>query len=458
MQRMSGVFTPRGQDVASVVDLIGHTPLLRLGRFTADTPEVEILAKAEFLNPGGSVKDRAAAAIIREAERQGHLRPGTTILDATSGNTGIAYAMIAAARGYRLTLCVPDNVTVERKRTLRAYGAELILTDPMEGTDGAIREARRRQAANPDRYFYADQYNNDANWRAHFETTATEILEQTDGRVTHFVAGLGTSGTFVGVGRRLREFNPRVHLVSVQPDSPLERHRGPQAHGDGDPAWYLRFQRGRRRRPHLDRAGACADPSVGRRGRTAGRRVERRRARGEPRSGRENLRRGHRHDFPRQRHPISVRAFLGGAGGMSTETLTGSVRALAITADALAAIHRHGAETYPHECCGALLEVDGVIVATFALPNTTEGPAARRFLVGPDEYRRAEGWAARAARRTGRLLPFASGSSGASVTDRSGATRGRISCTLSCRSPEARRATPPAGVCARIARDSTKEN
>ncbi len=223
---MSGVFTPRGQEASSVIDLIGRTPLLRLRRFPTANPDVEIFAKAEFLNPGGSVKDRAAAAILREAERQGRLRPETIILDATSGNTGIAYAMIAAARGFRLMLCLPDNVTVERKRTLEAYGAELILTDPMEGTDGAIREARRRQAAEPERYFYADQYNNDANWRAHYETTATEILEQTDGRVTHFVAGLGTSGTFVGVGRRLREFNPRIHLVSVQPDSPLNGIEG----------------------------------------------------------------------------------------------------------------------------------------------------------------------------------------------------------------------------------------
>jgi cysteine synthase B len=223
---MSGVFTPRGQEASSVIDLIGRTPLLRLRRFASENPHVEIFAKAEFLNPGGSVKDRAAAAILRDAERQGRLQPNTIILDATSGNTGIAYAMIAAARGFRLMLCVPDNVTVERKRTLEAYGAELILTDPMEGTDGAIREARRRQAAEPDRYFYADQYNNDANWRAHYDTTATEILEQTDGRVTHFVAGLGTSGTFVGVGRRLREFNPRMHLVSVQPDSPLNGIEG----------------------------------------------------------------------------------------------------------------------------------------------------------------------------------------------------------------------------------------
>jgi cysteine synthase B len=223
---MSGAFTSHGQESASVIDLIGHTPLLHLSRWAAEKPAVEIHAKAEFLNPGGSVKDRAAAAILRDAQRQGRLRPDTIILDATSGNTGIAYAMIAAARGYKLTLCVPDNVTVERKRTLRAYGAELILTDPMEGTDGAIREARRLVAADPDRYFYADQYNNDANWRAHYETTAVEILEQTDGRVTHFVAGLGTSGTFVGVGRRLREYDSRIHLVSVQPDSPLNGIEG----------------------------------------------------------------------------------------------------------------------------------------------------------------------------------------------------------------------------------------
>ena len=210
----------------SVLDLIGRTPLLRLRAFAADTPGIELYAKAEFQNPGGSVKDRAAAAILREAQRSGRLRPGVTILDATSGNTGIAYAMISAAHGYRLKLCMPANVTPERTRTLRAYGAELVLTDPMEGTDGAIREARRLHASEPDRYFYADQYNNDANWRAHYDTTAPEILEQTDGRVTHFVAGLGTSGTFMGVGRRLREFRRDVRLISVQPDSPLHGVEG----------------------------------------------------------------------------------------------------------------------------------------------------------------------------------------------------------------------------------------
>jgi cysteine synthase B len=211
---------------SSIFDLIGRTALLRLRRFGQDTPGVELYAKAEFQNPGGSVKDRAAAAIIGEAERSGRLHRGGVILDATSGNTGIAYAMIAAAHGYRLKLCVPENVTIERLRTLRAFGAEVVLTSAMEGSDGAIREARRLYAEDPARYFYADQYNNDANWRAHYETTAVEILEQTDGRLTHFVAGLGTSGTFVGVGRRLREHSSDIRLISVQPDSGLHGIEG----------------------------------------------------------------------------------------------------------------------------------------------------------------------------------------------------------------------------------------
>lgn len=211
---------------SSVLDMIGRTPLLHLERLAASVPGVEIYAKAEFQNPGGSVKDRAAAAIIQDAERSGRLRRGTVILDSTSGNTGIAYAMIAAARGYRLKLCVPENVTPERLRILRAYGAELVLTSAMEGSDGAIREARRLYAADPDAYFYADQYNNDANWRAHYDTTGPEILEQTGGRITHFVAGLGTSGTFMGIGRRLRRQRPDVRLISVQPDSPLHGMEG----------------------------------------------------------------------------------------------------------------------------------------------------------------------------------------------------------------------------------------
>ena len=216
-------FTKSAVQGRSVLDLIGRTPLLHLPRLTSDSPGVEIYAKAEFQNPGGSVKDRAAAAIIRDAEQAGRLRPDTIVLDATSGNTGIAYAMIAAARGYRVRLCVPGNVTAER--------ADVVLTSAMEGTDGAIREARRIQSEAPSRYFHADQYNNDANWRAHYDTTAVEILEQTDGTLTHFVAGLGTSGTFVGVGRRLREHSPAVRLVSVQPDSALHGIEG-QKHMD----------------------------------------------------------------------------------------------------------------------------------------------------------------------------------------------------------------------------------
>jgi S-sulfo-L-cysteine synthase (O-acetyl-L-serine-dependent) len=211
---------------SSVVDLIGRTPLVRLRRFERETPGVELYAKVEWQNPGGSVKDRAAARMILEGEASGALTHERTILDATSGNTGIAYATIGAARGYRVKLCVPDNASPERKLILRALGAELVLTDPLDGTDGAIREARRLHAAEPDRYFYPDQYNNDANWQAHFDTTGPEIIEQTSGRLTHFVAGLGTTGTFVGTGRRLRRFNPAIKLISVQPDSPLHGLEG----------------------------------------------------------------------------------------------------------------------------------------------------------------------------------------------------------------------------------------
>src|SRR5438105_14392781 len=205
---------------SSVLDMIGRTPLVRLHQFERETPGVELYAKAEWQNPGGSVKDRAAARMILDGEASGKLTPGKTILDATSGNTGIAYAMVGAARGYQVKLCVPGNASPERKLTLRALGAELILTNPLEGgTDGAIREARRLYADDPDKYFYPDQYNNDANWRAHYDTTGPEIIEQTNGRLTHFVAGLGTSGTFVGTGRRLREFNSAIRLISFQPDA-----------------------------------------------------------------------------------------------------------------------------------------------------------------------------------------------------------------------------------------------
>ena len=211
---------------ASVIDLIGKTPLIRLSHFEGGLEDVELWAKAEWRNPGGSVKDRPAARMILEGERSGALTRDKILLDATSGNTGIAYAMIGAARGYRVRLCVPENVTPERKRILKAFGAEIVFTDPMEGSDGAILRAKSMYAAEPDLYFYPDQYNNQANWRSHYDTTAPEIIEQTDGRLTHFVAGLGTSGTFVGAGRKLREFNPSIRLVSVQPDSPLHGLEG----------------------------------------------------------------------------------------------------------------------------------------------------------------------------------------------------------------------------------------
>jgi cysteine synthase B len=212
---------------SSVLDLIGRTPLVRLTKFEREVAAgVELYAKAEWQNPGGSVKDRAAARMILEGEKSGRLTPDRTILDATSGNTGIAYAMVGAARGYTVKLCVPENASPERKLILRALGAELVLTSPLEGTDGSIREARRLAAESPDLYFYPDQYSNDANWRAHFDTTAPEIIEQTSGRITHFVAGLGTSGTFMGTGRRLRQFNPAIKLISFQPDSPFHGLEG----------------------------------------------------------------------------------------------------------------------------------------------------------------------------------------------------------------------------------------
>jgi cysteine synthase B len=210
----------------SIVDLIGNTPLIRLVSFEAGLRNVELYAKAEWKNPGGSVKDRPALRMIQDGETSGALTRDKIILDATSGNTGIAYAMIGAARGYRVRLCVPSNVTPERKRILKAFGADIVFTDPMQGSDGAILRARELYAAEPDRYFYVDQYNNPANWRAHYETTAPEILEQTGGRLTHFVAGLGTSGTFIGAGRRFREFNTSIRLISVQPDSPLHGLEG----------------------------------------------------------------------------------------------------------------------------------------------------------------------------------------------------------------------------------------
>ncbi|MGH9461333.1 MAG: PLP-dependent cysteine synthase family protein [Vicinamibacteria bacterium] len=205
---------------------VGGTPLLRLRPPAGSHPGLELYAKAEWFNPGASVKDRAALAMLEDGEGRGLLRSGKTILEATSGNTGIALAMLGAAKGYPVRVCLPANASRERKKILRAYGAELIETSALEGTDGAILKARELAAAEPDRYFYPDQYNNHANWGAHYRTTAEEIWGQTDGRITHFVAGLGTSGTFIGCCRRLKELSPSIHCVSFQPDSPMHAIEG----------------------------------------------------------------------------------------------------------------------------------------------------------------------------------------------------------------------------------------
>ena len=203
----------------SVLAQIGNTPLLRLAKIDADLPGIEIYGKAEFFNPGGSVKDRPALNMILEGERSGELIPGKIILDSTSGNTGIAYAMVSAVRGYKVKLCLPQNASPERKKILHAYGAELVLTDPTLGSDGAIERCREIYHQDPDRYFYPDQYSNPANWQAHFESTGVEILEQTDARITHFIAGVGTSGTFMGVTRRMRKDAPGVQCFSMQPST-----------------------------------------------------------------------------------------------------------------------------------------------------------------------------------------------------------------------------------------------
>jgi S-sulfo-L-cysteine synthase (O-acetyl-L-serine-dependent) len=210
----------------TLLESIGNTPLLRLESVTADLPGLDILGKAEWANPGGSVKDRAAAAIVKSAIEAGELRAGRILLDSTSGNTGIAYAMLGAALNFPVTLAMPSNVSPERKKILKAYGVQIVYTDPGEGSDGAIRRAREIVAANPERYFYADQYSNDANWQAHYHGTANEIWEQTHGRVTHFVSMLGTSGTFVGATRRLKELNPKIQCISLQPDSPFHGIEG----------------------------------------------------------------------------------------------------------------------------------------------------------------------------------------------------------------------------------------
>jgi S-sulfo-L-cysteine synthase (O-acetyl-L-serine-dependent) len=214
-----------------VLDRIGNTPLIRLEKITARLPAVQILAKVEWVNPGGSIKDRAASSIVADAQARGLLGAskatlGQRLLDATSGNTGIAYAMLGAAMNFGVTLCMPANVSPERKKILAAYGAEVVSTDPADGSDGAIRKAREMAAEGGDRFYYADQYGNDANWRAHYKTTAPEIWRQTEGQITHFVAGLGTSGTFMGTTRRLKEYFSSIECISMQPDSPFHGLEG----------------------------------------------------------------------------------------------------------------------------------------------------------------------------------------------------------------------------------------
>ncbi len=210
----------------SLADRIGNTPLIRLEQPVRHLPGITLLGKAEWANPGGSVKDRAAASIVRDAQSRGLLTPGKTLLDATSGNTGIAFAMLGAALGFPVHLAMPANVSPERKRILRAYGATIDFTDPDQGSDGAIRRARELAGNEPQRFYYADQYSNDANWLAHYRSTGPEIWEQTQGRITHFVAGLGTTGTFMGSARRLKEFNPAIKAISFQPDSPFHGLEG----------------------------------------------------------------------------------------------------------------------------------------------------------------------------------------------------------------------------------------
>jgi len=220
------ISAPKQRPTNTIFNRIGNTPLVRLDRLTAHLPGVQILGKAEWANPGGSVKDRAASFIVADALRKGQLSPGKSLLDATSGNTGIAYAMLGAALGFPVNLCMPSNVSVERKRILAAYGADIVWTDPADGSDGAIRMARKLAAEQPKRYFYADQYGNENNWASHYHGTANEIWEQTGGAITHFVASLGTSGTFMGTTRRLRELNSWIKCISMQPDSPFHGLEG----------------------------------------------------------------------------------------------------------------------------------------------------------------------------------------------------------------------------------------
>jgi cysteine synthase B len=406
------------RDRTSVAALIGRTPLVRLRAFEPK-PGVEVYAKLESKNPGGSVKDRAALAMVLDGERSGALTKDRILLDATSGNTGIAFAMLGASHGFRVRLCIPANVTAERKRLLAAYGADLVLTDPMEGSDGAIREARRIAAASPRRYFYADQYSNPANWRAHYTTTGVEIAEETAGRITHFVAGLGTSGTFIGTGRRLRALCPAVRLVSVQPESPLHGLEGLKHMASAlVPAIYdmsladenvfvstedayavvqrLAREEGLLAGPSGGaalaaclRVAATVDravivtvfPDGGERYLTERFWVERALPVRGPAS------QGQGPPFGEAQGAPSV---VEGQGPQSMVQGPASP-SLCVPAAVLARVRAHGEASYPHECCGALFGTrTGDIVDDLPITNSTSDAPRRRFLVGPDDYRLAE--------------------------------------------------------------------
>jgi cysteine synthase B len=409
----------QGTSGRDILAAIGNTPLIRLARIERELDGVELYAKAEWFNPGGSVKDRPAGRIICEAIKAGHLTAERRILDATSGNTGIAYAMIGAALGYGVTLCVPANITPERRRILKAYGPELIFTDPLEGSDGAIREARKRFAEAPARYFYADQYNNPFNWRAHYENTAVEIWEQTRGRVTHLIAGLGTSGSFVGTGRRLRELNPAITLASVQPDAAFHGLEGLK-HMESAivPGIYDPTVADHDLRVATDDAHAMVRRLAGEEGLLIGissgaalvgalrllqgTRAERRAP------YRERSERSHPEGPTAEGGPsvVAVVIFPDGGERYLSESFwddEGGLKPVMLDETVIEAIRDHGKQTYPHECCGALIGLDGQVSEALALPNTTEEGPRRRFLVRPEDYRAAESRAAEGRRE---LLGF----------------------------------------------------
>ena len=388
---------PRGDaalGTASLTALVGNTPLVRL-RSYEPSAGIEIHAKLESQNPGGSVKDRAALAMIEDGERRGLLAPGRVLLDATSGNTGIAYAMLAAARGLQVKLCIPANVTPERKRLLTALGADLVLTDPMEGSDGAIREARRLYECDRERYFYPDQYSNAANWRAHYDTTGVEIIEQTAGRLTHFVAGLGTSGTFVGIGRRLRAWRSSVQRVSVEPDSPLHGLEGLKHMASAIvPAIYDPTLADRALQVSTEDAYALVRRLAREDGLLVG-----------PSSGAalaaclrvaQEIDRG-----------VIVTIFPDGGDRYLSERFWDAIPstaraprsqpgpAVVLPPGPALAIDASAAASYPEECCGALLGPQrGQVTEAVALGNMARHGRRRRFLIGPTEYREAERLAA----------------------------------------------------------------